>query len=407
MRNVFKYLRFILLALLLIFFIAWISVLIPLSSNWRSLLPTSVGELQNEIGFIPNDFFHLTNFWVSYLQMDNFIKVMNNSTWSFYVIDSYCLLPLLVVVTFLLVGFWGFNGLIKKKRRVEIKKDFITLSLFFRIFLILTILFFLIGFIIVEAYEKKALNSNFNDLYGDASTFITINGDEAIYNDGSNNIIVLLDSVHLIGILLSKGDFWNSSITSSMFIAGGSILIIVLPILAITTLWLLLFYLIHRSLLLEYGLPVNPNWQKTKQKFSYSNIASRKEVIQRFFSKIGLLIMIPIFLVFMIIPSWFPEYFDRYRIQNIIVMIFSIVIIFLAFIPSYFILFKVSAMKPAKYNLFIYLQMVTLVSVGFIWQMLIWIVLDSNYLFYDYVPIIFFGLYIGLSYFAYILFLTK
>ncbi len=402
-----KYIKFILLVIFFIFSLAALIIFLEYSKN----KPTMSNEVLNYFSKCQpiitwmsgvHSFANDTYFWMSYLGFDNFIELCGNSTWGFYAVDVFVFLPILGIVTCFTWSVYLLSFVFNKMRRVDVLSFLKTINIVWRTILIIAVMIMLINFITIESFESSKYSS---DLFLKWYNQSPIN-DGKIINLNGNNII--LDSLNLFSAILQFGgtkEFLNEIPAPY----GGSMisLIFLVPILAFIAFALFCSYYGARIILVGHNLGVGKKIEEISRWAKYQNIASKREVNSRYFKNVPLMIMIPTCLMAIIFPVLIPLNFQEHKASSIIFIIFSLILLILIFIPTYLIFYKVKKMQPAKYNLYILIQIILIFVVGFIWQLILWIFFYNKFVYLDYVPLIIILVYFICSITAYLIFISK
>lgn len=102
----------------------------------------------------------------------------------------------------------------------------------------------------------------------------------------------------------------------------------------------------------------------------YINISSRRELRKRLRSNIGMILLMIGFLIVMIFPAFTST--TRYVTTNWVILAIAIVLMIVSFIPLYFMFFCLARLQEFSYNLLMFVQMLTWLVIGLIWQILMW-----------------------------------
>ncbi|WHQ36486.1 motility-associated protein Scm1 [Spiroplasma sp. SV19] len=118
----------------------------------------------------------------------------------------------------------------------------------------------------------------------------------------------------------------------------------------------------------------------------YINISSRRELRKRLGSNIGMILLMIGFLIVMIFPAFTST--TRYVKANWIILAIAIVLMVISFIPLYFMLFCLARLQEFSYNLLMFVQMLTWLVIGLIWQILMWTEFKQYFQYPAVVPVI-------------------
>ncbi|WP_419335192.1 motility-associated protein Scm1 [Spiroplasma endosymbiont of Sarcophaga variegata] len=118
----------------------------------------------------------------------------------------------------------------------------------------------------------------------------------------------------------------------------------------------------------------------------YINISSRHELRQRLGSNIGMILLMIGFLIVMIFPAFTST--TRYVTANWVILAIATVLMIVSFIPLYFMFFCLARLQEFSYNLLMFVQMLTWLVIGLIWQIFMWTEFKQYFQYPAVVPVI-------------------
>ncbi|WP_338966148.1 motility-associated protein Scm1 [Spiroplasma endosymbiont of Sarcophaga carnaria] len=118
----------------------------------------------------------------------------------------------------------------------------------------------------------------------------------------------------------------------------------------------------------------------------YINISSRRELRQRLGSNIGMILLMIGFLIVMIFPAFTST--TRYVTANWVILAIATVLMIVSFIPLYFMFFCLARLQEFSYNLLMFVQMLTWLVIGLIWQIFMWTEFKQYFQYPAVVPVI-------------------
>ncbi|WP_425378052.1 motility-associated protein Scm1 [Spiroplasma endosymbiont of Polydrusus pterygomalis] len=368
----------------IIWFLAGIVIIIAgaVVPTLNQQVPALKQEIINSLSvkdFIPNPLkslkgnsaYNILNFLLSYGSFKAIFILNGFALFKFWVIDLYILVPIFtlfavgtaifvaVLLTNATTAHWKWNiRLLVGKWITTIGSFILYISLFLGLFLIAIA----DGFSFVQEQESRWYN------LPEGQGLVT----------WMNNVQFQPNVFSILGLMINQeglGQFFAQA--PGVIHAGTELVIFVMP-LAVASVVIGLSIRIAIELLLPSSSGHRGGFDANFiQWLGYINISSRRELRQRLESNIGMIVLMIGFVVIMIFPAFTST--TRYVAANWIILIVAIVLMVVSFIPLYFMLFCLAHMQEFSYNLLIFVQMLTWLVVGLLWQILMWTVFKQHF----------------------------
>ncbi|WP_425379455.1 motility-associated protein Scm1 [Spiroplasma endosymbiont of Stenodema calcarata] len=323
--------------------------------------------------------YNILNFLLSYGSFQAIFSLNGFGLFKFWVIDLYIFIPILgliaagtaifvlVLLTNATVAHWKWNARLLVGKILTIGGG---INLYVALFLGLFLVSFADDGSFVHAQEKYWYNLT--------------NGGLVTW---TNQIQYQPNIFSILGLIINqKGLSAFFEQAPGLLQVGGVLIIFVAPI-AIVKITIGLAIRIAIELLLpsssthQGGIGASfVHWLK------YINISSRREFRQRLGSNFGMILLMVGFLVVMIFPAFTST--TWYVTGNWIILTTAILLIVVSFIPLYFMLFCLARLQQFSYNLLMFVQMLTWLAIGLIWQILMWTEFRQYFQYPAVVPIV-------------------
>ncbi|ALA98135.1 hypothetical protein SKUN_001260 [Spiroplasma kunkelii CR2-3x] len=328
------------------------------SLSVKELNPNPLEILQGDSAY------NILNFLLSYGSFQAVFSLNGFALFKFWVIDLYIFVPIFTLITvgiaiFLIVlltniktTHWKWNvRLLVGKWMTKIGGFILYLSLFLGLFFIAIADSF--SFVLREKlYWYNLINGQ------GLATWI-------------NNVKYQPNVFSILGLIINQDGLGTLFAQAPTIMQAGAVLIIFVMPLAVANVVIGLSIRIAIELLLPSSAGHRGGFvTHFMQWLGYINISSRRELRQRLGSNIGMILLMIGFIVIMIFPSFTST--TGYVRANWILLVVAIGLMIISFIPLYFMLFCLARLKEFSYNLLMFVQMLTWLVIGLLWQTLMW-----------------------------------
>ncbi|WP_374696101.1 motility-associated protein Scm1 [Spiroplasma endosymbiont of Polydrusus formosus] len=324
--------------------------------------------------------YNILNFLLSYGSFKAIFSLNGFALFKFWVIDLYIFVPIFtlfavptsifvaVLLTHTTTAHWKWNIRLLVGKWITIIGSFILYtSLFLGLFLI-------------------AIADDFSFVQEQESRWFNLLKDQVLVT-WMNNVQFQPNVFSVLGLMINQeglGPFFAQ--TPGVMQAGAGLIIFVMP-LAVASVVIGLSISIAIKLLLPSSSGFRGCFGANLiQWLGYINISSRRELRQRLWGNVGMIVLMLGFVVIMIFPAFTST--TRYVAANWIILSVAIVLMVVSFIPLYFMLFCLARMQEFSYNLLMFVQMLIWLVIGLFWQILMWTLFKQYFQYPAVVPAI-------------------
>ncbi|MFX4056916.1 MAG: motility-associated protein Scm1 [Spiroplasma sp. hy2] len=344
------------------------------SLSVKGLNPNPLETLQGDSAY------NILNFLLSYGSFQAVFSLNGFALFKFWVIDLYIFVPIftliavgtaifvIVLLTNITAAHWKWNvRLLVGKWMIRIGGFTLYLSLFLGLFFIAIA----DGFSFV--LREKLYWYNLTNGQG-LATWI-------------NNVQYQPNVFSILGLIINQDGLGTLFAQAPTIMQAGTVLIIFVMPLAVANVVIGLSIRIAIELLLPSSAGHRGGFvTHFMQWLGYINISSRRELRQRLGSNIGMILLMIGFIVIMIFPAFTST--TGYVRANWILLVVAIGLMIISFIPLYFMLFCLARLQEFSYNLLMFVQMLTWLVIGLLWQTLMWTIFRQYFQYPAVVPVI-------------------
>ncbi len=323
--------------------------------------------------------YNILNFLLSYGSFQAIFSLDGFGLFKFWVIDLYIFVPILsvfavgtaifvvVLLTNATAAHWKWNARLLVGKILTVGGG---ITLYVTLFLGL--------FLVAIADNSNFVNGQEKDWYNLTSGGLVT---------WTNNVQYQPNVFSVLGLSINQTGLSTFLVQAPGVLQVGAVFIIFIAPIAVAILRVGLAIRIAIELLLPSSSSHRGGLGASfVQWLGYINISSRRELRKRLGSNIGMILLMIGFLVVMIFPAFTST--THYVTANWVILGIAIVLMIISFIPFYFMLFCLARLQGFSYNLLMFIQMLTWLVIGLIWQILMWTEFTQYFQYPAVVPVI-------------------